>query len=431
MRSKLPELDLQIERVAVGGRMIAHHDGKVVLVRGAIPGERVRVRVEHQTSDLVYAFVTDVLEPHSDRRSVEEDPRCGGHVYAHIRYERQRVLKGEIVVDALRRIGHVNIQTSVPVAVAREYGYRMRARLHVRGGRIGFLREHSHRLCSASNTGQLLPQTDALLSWLSTRLRAIRSTGIKAIDLSENLVGDECSLHFEVTHKALVDRGAFTKITDSERVRGLTMSRDRREQPILLGGIPYVSDRLREVFPAVAAEYAEITIRRHASSFFQVNRYLISVLVTRVIDQVPSGEVIDLYAGVGLFSLALAVTGRVPVTAVESHKVCTKDLRVNAEPFGENIRVVCAPVEDFLRSGDGVTARTIIVDPPRTGLSPDATNAVIRWSPARLVYVSCDVATLSRDVRRFLGSGYKLDHVEAFDMFPNTSHIETLVVLVK
>ena len=426
-----PELDLQIEKPAVGGRMIAHHDGQVVLVRGAIPGERVRARVERHGRDLAYAFVTEVLEPHPDRRPVEGDPACGGHVYAHVGYERQLALKSEIVADAFARIGRVSPPAPVPVAVSAERGYRMRARLHVRGARIGFLREGSHGLCNASLTGQLLPQTGALLGELSAQLRAIRPAGIRAIDLAENLAADQCVLHLELHHESSARHADLARLADTGRVTGLTASRWCSDQPALLAGIPYVSDPLRAVIAPIASASGGIILRRQAASFFQVNRYLLSDLVSRVVEHVPSGEVVDLYAGVGLFAVALAVSGRAPVTAVEGHRLSATDLQANAAPFGGGIRVACAPVEDFLRQDSGPIAKTMIVDPPRTGLSPDAAGAVIRRSPTRIVYVSCDVATLARDVRAFLGAGYTLEHVEAFDMFPNTAHVETLAVLGK
>ena len=425
------ELELQVEKPAVGGRMIARHDGQVVLVRGAIPGERVRARIEHDGRDVAYAFVTDVLEPDSDRRPVEGDPACGGHVYAHVGYARQLVLKGEIVADAFARIGRVSLPAPVPVAASGERGYRMRARLHVRGARIGFLREGSHGLCDASRTGQLLPETGALLGQLSAQLRAIRPSRVKAIDLAENLAGDQCVLHLELNHESSASHADLARLARNGRVTGLTASRWRGEPPVLLAGIPFVSDPLRMVIPPAATASGGTVLRRQAGSFFQGNRYLLAKLVSRVLEQVPSGEVLDLYAGVGLFTVALAVSGRVPVTAVEGHRLSATDLQANAAPFGGGICVACAPVEDFLRQDSGPAAKTMIVDPPRTGLSRDAADGVIRRSPARIVYVACDVATLARDVRTFLDAGYTLEHIEAFDMFPNTAHVETLVVLGK
>ena len=199
----------------------------------------------------------------------------------------------------------------------------------------------------------------------------------------------------------------------------------------MLAGIPYVSDPLSAIIPSAASGNGGMVIRRRAASFFQSNRYLLSTLVSRVVHHVSRGEVLDLYAGVGLFAVALAASGRVPITAVEEDRQTAADLQANAAFFKGAIRVACASVEVFLRQRIGPAARTWIVDPPRTGLSREATDGLIREGPRRIVYVSCDVATLARDVRKLLDAGYVLEHLEAFDMFPNTAHVETLVVLEK
>src|SRR5688572_16793477 len=138
------QLILEIEKAAAGGRMLARHDGQVVLVWGAIPGERVRARVDRASKGVLYATTVDVLEPSPDRRDPGSDWRCGGNVLAHVAYDRQRRLKGDILRDALLRIGRVPLAAPPDVLASPEQGYRMRARLHVRNGRIGFFREATH-----------------------------------------------------------------------------------------------------------------------------------------------------------------------------------------------------------------------------------------------------------------------------------------------
>jgi len=141
------------------------------------------------------------------------------------------------------------------------------------------------------------------------------------------------------------------------------------------------------------------------------------------------GPVIDLYAGVGLFGLSLAAAGREGVTLVEGDPVSARDLEENARPFLERTRVERSSVEEFLRQSDDASAATFIVDPPRTGISREATQGIQRAKPARLVYVSCDVATLARDVRALVDHGYALEQICAFDLFPNTAHVETVCLL--
>jgi tRNA/tmRNA/rRNA uracil-C5-methylase (TrmA/RlmC/RlmD family) len=179
----------------------------------------------------------------------------------------------------------------------------------------------------------------------------------------------------------------------------------------------------------VEGQATSLTIRRHVSGFFQANRFLVQPLVERVMAFVERGGLIDLYAGVGLFGLAFAALGRGAVVAVEGDRQGAEDLAANAVPFGEAVRVVSSSVEAFLLRSPRAGSATILVDPPRTGMSKEAAQMVLAAAAARVVYVSCDVATLARDVRRFADAGYRLARLEGFDLFPNTAHVECVAVL--
>jgi 23S rRNA (uracil1939-C5)-methyltransferase len=150
-----------------------------------------------------------------------------------------------------------------------------------------------------------------------------------------------------------------------------------------------------------------------------------------VVSQIPSGSVTDLYAGVGLFAISLAALGRTDVAAVEGDRYSAADLEANARPYGKAVAVAHASVEEYLERRSVRAPATLVLDPPRTGVSSEAMSGIIALKPQRVVYVSCDLATLARDARRFVESGYRLDHVEAFDLFPNTAHVETLAVFVR
>ena len=172
----------------------------------------------------------------------------------------------------------------------------------------------------------------------------------------------------------------------------------------------------------------EVRLQHHAQAFFQGNRFLLSPLAGRVLSLVPPGPVVDLYAGVGLFAASLAAAGRERVVAVEGDRAAAADLRANASPFGDVLSPVEMPVEGYLGSHPVSGESTIIVDPPRTGMSREASEAIARQACRRLIYVSCDVATLARDTRRLIDAGHRLVHLEAFDLFPNTAHVETIAV---
>src|SRR5262249_8871752 len=151
------QVELTIEKPASGGRMIARHYGQVVLVRGAIPGERVKALIEKAEKRLAYAVTKEVVEGSPDRRASAADPLCGGALYSHVSYRRHLAIKSDVTRDAFARVGRYPIQHAIDVAASPEEAYRMRARFHVHGGRAGFYREGTHQLCDAAATRQLRP----------------------------------------------------------------------------------------------------------------------------------------------------------------------------------------------------------------------------------------------------------------------------------
>ena len=201
-------IELDVEKPAAGGRMLARREGHVVLVWGAVPGERVRARVERTGKGVLYAETTDVVSASPDRREALKDWRCGGSVFAHIAYPRQLALKGEIIQDALGRIGHVPLPAPPPVIGSPELGYRMRARLHVRDGRIGFFREGSHDVCDAAGTGQLAKATSEWIAAAQDLVR--RERGLAGIEIAENVPGDQRAIHLEL--HAGADTAPFARL---------------------------------------------------------------------------------------------------------------------------------------------------------------------------------------------------------------------------
>ena len=418
----MPLLTLDIEKAAAGGRMLARHEGQVVLVSGAIPGERVSVRLERTERGVAFGEVTEVLHSSADRRVAAIDSRCGGNVFSHIVYSRQLTLKGEIIEDAFRRIGRLPLSEAPLVTGSPERGYRMRARLHVHGGRIGFYLEGSHHICDAAGTGQLQPETSAWIAAAQHALDKKRLDGLAAVEIAENIPGDQRACHLEL--HAGAEPSAYGAL--AEGLVGLSAQRSDRAGVERIAGVPVVTDSL-----GVAGSPTVLSLVRDVRSFFQGNRFLVEALVRRVLELVPAGPVIDLYAGVGLFGLSLAAAGYEPVAVVEGDPVSGADLARNADWFGDRVEVVRRRVEAYLASARArdVSHATVIVDPPRTGMSKQALAPIVGLQPRRIVYISCDVATLARDVRALLDAGYHLAHLSGVDLFPNTAHVETIAVL--
>ena len=395
--------------------MLARHNGQVVLVWGAIPGERVRARIERSGKGVLFAETVEVLAASPDRRPALPDWRCGGNVLAHVTYERQLEIKAAIIRDAFARIGRLPLNAPPAVAPSPEQGYRMRARLHARGTRIGFMREGSHEICAVGPTGQLLPATVAWIEDVEARLRENALAGLTSIEIAENVAASERACHLELEPGS--DAHSFAALA-TEAVTGLSAQVVDQREVVTLAGRSWISD---SVGPLVLA--------RDVRAFFQGNRFLLDALVQHVTALVPDGPVVDLYAGVGLFGLSLAATGRANVTLVEGDPISGRDLQENARPYAALARVKRFSVEEFLRHVRQKGEATFVVDPPRTGMSRDAVEGVLDAKPARLIYVSCDVATLARDVRAFIDGGYALEQITPFDLFPNTAHVESVCLL--
>lgn len=389
--------------------------GAIVLVAGAIPGERVRARVTERRHGVAFAETIEILDASPDRREPPFDPLCGGNLFAHIAYPRQLTIKREMLADAFRRQARLDLADLPPIAGSPETGYRMRARLHMRDGRLGYFRERTRDVCDATRSGQLSEAAGAVIGAAAEAVAPVAGA-IHEIALAENTAGDVRLLH--VTIGGATATGSLAPLARVPGVDGVSAS-EIGGPVTLIGGL----DALTEPMPGGAP------VRRRAASFFQANRYLLGTLVTKVVEAAGEGALADLFAGVGVFAVEAASRGR-RVVAVESDRVASGDLRENLKGF-EGAEAFDEPVEKFLRARALNYALDVaIVDPPRAGLSPETRAGLIDLRPPRLVYVSCDPVTLARDVKVLSEAGYALIALEALDLFPNTPHVESIAVLV-
>ena len=412
-------ISVEALKVTGGGRMLAMHEGKPVFLWGAIPGERVEARVEHVGKGVINASTIAVHSPSPDRRPVAGDWQCGGSVLAHVQYEAQLRLKGQIIEDAFRRIGKMPLPEIPEVIASPEEGYRMRARLHVRKGQVGFYREGTHDLCDAAATRQLLPSTNAWIAHAQDVLRRDRLQEVSGIEITENVAGDERACHLDLTSGDQWRKCAAL----ADGLVGLSVRAGEDGPMHLVAGTPVVHDVIE------VGDGAPLHLRRDVRAFFQGNRFLVARLVKEVVARVPPGTVVDLYAGGGLVGLALAAAGASEVTLVEGEPITARDLEANAKPYSGRVHVVRRSVEGFLASGGARNVDVVVADPPRTGLSTDAIDHLLALArPRSVVYVSCDPATLARDAGRLASARYGLSGIVALDLFPNTAHVETIAV---
>lgn len=415
-------IELEIERPVAGGDMLARHDGKVVFVAGALPGERVRAAITRTRGQVSWAQVREVISASPDRREVTGDPLCGGRTYAHVRYERQLSLKAEIIGDAFRRIAKHPLTDPVVVLPSPESGYRLRARLHVAGSRLGFYREGTHTLCDGAATQQLTPEAYAAVAGVASAL------GTHLPVCSSLLVSENADASARVVCCATVPGASldpFLGMALPPGVTGLVVQAKKGE--FVPAGQDRLVDHSTALPGAAAAGRPAVTWTRRGAAFFQGNRFLVGALLDRVLAAAQGHQFVDLYAGVGLFAVPLAARGQRGL-AVEGDPTSAGDLAANAAGVSDRLTTRAWSVEAAIGARSDAPPDVVIVDPPRTGLSAPVLGGLVEWRAPRLVYVSCDVPTLARDAGRLLAGGYTLTSLDALDMFPNTPHVECVAV---
>ncbi len=421
---------VEIEKLVYGGEGLARLDGRVVFVPFVMPGEKVAlVEPIPPGRKPARVDVDEWIEPAGDR--VEPGcaifRRCGGCHYQQIPYERQLEYKVEILRETLARVGKIEWADAVGTVSAEPWGYRNRTRLHIarrgaggaeaggngepgpRGGRVvGFFGAGSHRLIESTAcpiNSPLLNRAHEALSTIVAERRFPRF--IREVEFFTN----ESELLMEIPDPGRALPPGFAELC-AERLPGLTTE------------------------PAIDYRVGPHSYQVASGSFFQVNRFLVDGLSDVVLAGAASGpgsgekagKALDLYAGVGIFGVPLAERFE-HVKAVDSSTRAVRCLQENAGRAGVSVQTVHLGVEEYAR-GTSEKFDFVVADPPRTGLGAAVTEQLVRIAPKRLVLVSCDPATLARDLRVLVAGGFVIEKVTLVDLFPQTYHIETVVELV-
>jgi 23S rRNA (uracil1939-C5)-methyltransferase len=392
--------------MAHGGHGVARRGSGVIFVEGVLPGEVVNARVVLKNSRRTLAKPTDLIAPSPDRISPECSlfNECGGCQWQFIRYETQATLKERILADVLERLGGLKVPPLSPPLLGDPFGYRYRARLKVsRDGSPGFFAERSHRVVPARECPVLVEPLNLLLGKLSKYNELCR--GLKEILIAWG--GDGAT--------------AAAWGWGGNRINARSLMKKAGLKGLI------INNRLIHGDPRVNLPMASLTCGISADGFFQANWELNLGMIEAVMELIPPGlEILDLYAGASNFSLPLAMRGD-RVTAVEEHERPVEDARLCAVRHGLDLRFIQGDAEAVL-SDEKCGAEAVLVDPPRAGMARGVTESLLRIAPSIVVYVSCDPATLARDLKR-LGSDYRLVSVRLVDLFPQTSQIETIVKL--
>jgi 23S rRNA (uracil1939-C5)-methyltransferase len=436
------DVELTIEKLVYGGEGLARLPGdergrgKAVFLPLVLAGERVEATLTEQKPGFARARAERILEPSPER--IEPPCRyfgaCGGCHYQHTSYEQQLEIKAEILRETLRRIAKME-PPQAEAHASPPWGYRNRTRLGVLSQpefALGYRRLGSRELlpveeCPISSPG--INRAMAALTELGRGGEVPRE--IAEVEFFAN--ADDTQLLLELTQSEGRRPGARLAAF-AQRVRegmpeavGVAVFSRQRDGVLVRQGL---RDKLQDAFGADDLTYAtaQAKYRVSAGSFFQTNRFLVDRLVSLVTEGATGDFALDLYAGTGLFSLPLSQTFR-EVAAVEEAPVPFHDLQRNSP---SNVTAYRAATDRFLAHlPEGTRFDHVVVDPPRAGLGEKVARALGELKAPRLTYVSCDPATLARDLKILLPLGYRLEAVHLVDLFPQTFHIETVVQLAR
>ena len=382
----MSSLEVEIERILPGGYGLAHAAGHTVFVSLAAPGDCLRVRVERQQGNVLFASIEEILVASPDRI---EPPcpyfgRCGGCDFQQLTYEKQLAAKAEIIRDCLHRIARLeNVPEFVVAPSPRDWRYRLRATWQIdrEQRRIGYYERGSRRVCDVADCAVLLPELQQMLE----RVRATEWQEFPPLLQHLEVVSGE---------------------------NGVSLSP------------PFAEFETAELELELAGE----SYSYNAEAFFQINPALLPPLIEFALDDVSGAAAVDLYCGVGLFTLPLSRRfGR--VVGVEANPVAAQFARRNLQRARlENAHVVNAGVAEWIKAKP-LQSDFVLLDPPRAGAESVVIKGIVDAGAERVSYVSCDPATLARDLKKLIAGGYVIESLAAYDLFPQTHHVETVVRL--
>ncbi len=384
---KRQTLEVEIERILPGGVGLAHVEGMTIFVYLAAPGDLVRVEVERMRGKVAFASIKEIIKP-SPLRVEPPCPyfgRCGGCDFQQLGYETQLKTKVEIIRDCLHRLGGFDPVPDFEIQPSpNEWHYRARANWQVdrATNELGYFERGSNRVCDVEFCAVLVPELQAVLERVRRELAEINPG--KNIEV---VAGDD--------------------------------------------GVSIASDAGKLEAQVVSRTLAGETYHFSAAGFFQINHDLLEPIIKEAIGNAAGELAVDLYCGVGLFTLPLARRFK-RVVGIESNPTATAFARQNLK-FAEltNAGVETARVGDWLQhhSDQIRPVDFLLLDPPRTGAENKDIHGILALRPSQISYVSCDPATLARDLKKLVAAGYKVHSIKAFDMFPQTHHVETVVRL--
>jgi len=398
---------IKLRDIAHGGDAVGSLDGKAVFVPFGIPGETVRVEITREYARHLMSRLLDVVEP-SPERVQPPCPHfgvCGGCQWQHIAYTRQLELKRQIVQAQMERIARLQVQVLPVIGMPDPWSYRNNIQYGVAAsGELGFMAHHSHVLVPISECWIAHPRLEDLAG---------------AFDLQDaNLVGITLRVGAATGEELVLFEGEEEPEISVDMPVSCVFMNQRGEVHVLAGDSS-LRERLNQRLWRVSAP-----------SFFQVNTEQAEHLVRKVLERLPGGPgtLVDAYCGVGTFALSLADRYE-QVIGIEESPWAIEDAQVN-RGASERVAFYEGSTEELL-PGLLPGGSDVVLDPPRAGCAPTVLQALIAAQTRHIVYVSCDPATLARDLGTLARAGYQVGEIQPVDMFPQTGHVECVVSLTR
>ena len=444
---KNDRIKLKIDSCSVNGSGVGRHNGMAIFVPATAVGDEITAHILKVKKSYAFAKVESVLTPSSDRIKSECPVylKCGGCVFSHMTYQAEADLKASHVAECFKRIGGVMPEFEPIIAADSDRRYRNKAQypVAIENGEIktGFYSPHSHRVVHCPDC---LLQPAEFEGILSVFAEYIKENGVTVYDetshrgLLRHIYIRKGSASGEIMVCAVIngkklpakEKLVAALLEKENAIKSIIININTKDTNVILGdkcrtlwGNDYITDIL-----------CGLKFRISPLSFYQVNRNQAEKLYNKATDyaELTGGEtVMDLYCGAGTIGLSMAKNAK-EIIGVEIVPEAVEDAKLNAQINGiANARFICADAAQAAQmlKDEGVKPDVIILDPPRKGCSPDMIKTAAEMSPERIVYVSCDPATLARDCGIFADLGYTAVKATPVDMFPRTGHVETVCLL--
>lgn len=441
-------IDLEITDLSYEAMGVAHYEGMTIFVTNALPGETVSAKILKVKKRFAFAKIEKIIKESPDRVNIELNQwvQTGLASLAHIKYDKQLEFKRNQVVNLLQKAHLDNVEVGQTLPSPEETGYRNKAQVPVRtvNGQleIGFFRRHSHDLVPLTNFFTTDPEIDRVLVAVRDILRAsnvpaydeIHNKGeVRYLDVRRSKANGEIMVILVCLHKDFPQLEKIAaEIKKIEGVTSLVLNYNPKKTNVILGKADYL------IFgkPQIVDQIGDVKFRISPESFFQINSLQTPRLYDLAIKQADLKEtdtVIDAYSGIGTIGLSVAKHVK-SVRGIEVVRDAVKDANDNAEMNDiHNAKYFVGKAEELMpRWADkGITSDVIFVDPPRKGLTPEFIAGAVKTGPKKIVYISCNPATLVRDLQEFQKLGYDFNRIDPVDMFPQTPHVEAVAVLTR